>query len=149
MDEDFVVTPKQIDLVQASWVMVLPIKDSVANLFYGKIFDLDPGLQTLFRGDMKVQGRKLISFIGLAISSLGRVDNIIPGLRELGRKHLDYGVKDSDYDTFGAALIWALEQGLGEAFSVDVRNAWIQTYELLAGVMKDAAADEATYVSTD
>ncbi len=142
-------TPKQIGLMQASWAMVLPVKDSVTTLFYGRIFDLDPGLQTLFRGDMKVQGRKLLSFIGAAISSLGSVDNIIPGLQELGRKHLDYGVKDSDYDTFGAALIWALEQGLGEAFSVDVCDAWIQTYELLAGVMKNAAKDEATYVFTD
>ena len=142
-------TPKQIDLVQASWTMVLPIKDTVATLLYDRLFDLDPGLQTLFRGDMKEQGRRLILMIGVAVSSLGRMDNIIPGLQELSRRHAIYDVKDSDYDTFGVALIWALEQGLGEAFTVDVRAAWIQAYALLAGVMKVAAADEVTYGFTD
>ena len=142
-------TPKQIDLVQGSWTMVLPIKDTVATLFYGELFDLDPGLKTIFRGDMKEQGRKLIAMIGAAVCTLGRVDSIIPGLQELGRRHVDYGVKDGDYDTVGAALIWALEQGLGEAFTVDVRAAWTKTYELLASVMKETAADEVTYGFTD
>ena len=53
--------------------------------------------------------------------------------------HLDYGVKNSHYDTVGAALLWTLGQGLGDAFTADVESAWADVYNLLASTMKEAA----------
>jgi hemoglobin-like flavoprotein len=142
-------TPKQIDLVEASWTKILPIEDKIATFFYDKLFTLDPGLKALFVGDIDEQGRKLVSMIDVAVSSLGRVDTIVPDLQALIRRYVDYDFKDSDYDTAGIALIWALEQGLGDAFTADVRSAWIKTYALLAEVMKEALTDEVTYGFTD
>lgn len=142
-------TPKQIDLVEASWANILPTEDKIATFFYDKLFVLDPGLKTLFAGDINEQGRKLVSMIGVAVSSLGGVDTIVPDLQVLILRHVDYDFKDSDYDTVGIALIWALEQGLGDAFTADVRTAWIKTYALLADAMKEALTDEDTYGFTD
>jgi hemoglobin-like flavoprotein len=133
-------SPKQIDLVQASWTQLLPIRDTAADLFYGKLFELDPRLTGLFRGDMKEQGRKLTSMMGVFVAGLGRPATVAPMLHELGRKHGHYGVKESDYETVGIALIWALEQGLNGAFTVDVRNAWIETYAFFAEAMKQASS---------
>jgi len=59
----------------------------------------------------------------------------------MGANHVTYGVKDRDYNVVGAALLWTLEQGLGDAFTDEVRNAWGAVYEVLASVMKAGAAE--------
>lgn len=133
-------TPKQIELVQSTWKKVLPIADTAAEMFYARLFALDPAVKTLFKGDMKAQGRKLMSLISTAVNGLTRLDSIVPAVQDLGRRHVTYGVKDAHYDTVGAALIWTLEQGLGDAFTTEVKTAWATAYGVLAKTMKDAAA---------
>jgi hemoglobin-like flavoprotein len=129
-------TPMQVKLVQESWKHVLPIKDEAAQMFYGRLFELDPGLQVLFKGEMSEQRRKLMAMIGVAVNSLDRVDKLLPVLQELGRKHGDYGVEPKHYDTVGTALLWTLEKGLGPQFTTDVRAAWTETYGVLAATMQ-------------
>src|SRR6185436_4606236 len=107
-------TPEQVALVQGTWKKVLPISDTAAELFYGRLFSLDPSLKPLFKGDMKKQGRLLMTMLGTAVNGLGRLDAIVPAVQDLGRRHVKYGVKDQHYDTVGTALIWTLEQGLGD-----------------------------------
>lgn len=136
-------TPEQIELVKSSWAKVLPIADTAAELFYGKLFNLDPSLKPLFKGDMKEQGRKLMKMINTAVSSLDRLDAVLPGVQQLGIRHIAYGVKDEHYDTVGAALLWTLEAGLGEAFTTDTKAAWATVYGALADTMKTAAAEAA------
>ena len=132
-------TPEQITLVKDSWSQVIPIAETAAKLFYGKLFELDPALQPMFSGDMVEQGKKLTQMIGIAVDGLDRLDDIVPTVQELGVRHLEYGVKSSHYDTVGAALLWTLEQGLGEGFTPEVKSAWTDVYMLLANTMKDAA----------
>ena len=133
-------TPKQIELVQSSWKKVTPIADTAAELFYGRLFHLDPALQPLFKGDMKAQGRKLMGMISTAVNGLSNLPAIVPAVQDLGRRHVKYGVKDKDYDTVAGALVWTLGQGLGESFTPDVKEAWVTAYGVLAKTMKDAAA---------
>lgn len=135
-------TPQQITLVKTSWQKVLPISDKAAELFYGKLFEMDPTLEPLFSGDMTVQGRKLMLMINTAVNSLDRLDAIVPAVQGLGKRHVAYGVKDEHYDTVAGALLWTLEAGLGDAFTADVKEAWVRTYTILATTMKEAAAEE-------
>lgn len=135
-------TPEEIALVQGSWQKVVPIKDTAAELFYGKLFELDPTLRPLFVSDIKEQGRKLMTMISLAVNGLTRLDTLVPAVQDLGRRHVGYGVKDEHYATVATALVWTLEQGLGAAFTPDVKAAWVKTYGVLAGTMKSAAAAE-------
>lgn len=130
----------QVALVQESWKKVLPIRDQAAQLFYGKLFELDPSLRALFHGDIGEQGRKLMSMIGTAVVGLGRPDELIPALQALGARHGGYGVRDEHYDTVAAALLDTLRLGLGEAFTAEVKEAWVAVYTMLATVMKNAAA---------
>lgn len=137
------ITPEQISLVRDSWSRVVPIADQAAILFYGKLFELDPSLQPMFKGDMTEQGKKLMRMIGIAVDNLDRLEEVVPAVQELGVKHLEYGVKNSQYDTVGEALLWTLGQGLGDNFTTDVMSAWTDVYGLLAGTMKDAAREAA------
>lgn len=136
-------TPEQVVLVKNSWSLVTPIADKAAELFYSKLFELDPPLKSLFKGDMTEQGRKLMQMINTAVHSLDKLESIVPAVEKLGERHADYGVKDKDYDTVGAALLWTLETGLGEAFTMEVKEAWTETYSVLAQAMKTAAAKAA------
>ena len=130
-------------LVRDSWAKVVPISETAAELFYNRLFELDPSLRPLFRSDMTEQGRKLMGMITVAVNGLDRLDEIIPAVRALGKRHSGFGVTNDQYDTVAAALLWTLERGLGDAFTDDTRNAWIKTYTLLSTTMKEAAAQPA------
>ncbi len=129
----------QVALVRDSFAKVVPITDTAASLFYGRLFELDPALKPLFKGDMAAQGRLLMQMIATAVNALDRLETIVPAVESLGKRHADYGVAASHYDTVGTALLWTLGQGLGPAFTPEVKAAWTETYGILAGVMKKAA----------
>jgi hemoglobin-like flavoprotein len=130
---------EQKRLVQASFEQVLPIGEKAAQLFYARLFELEPDLRRLFRSDLKAQGRALMGMLWVAVDGLDRLDEIVPAVQNLGRRHAGYGVQAAHYDIVGQALLDTLERGLGPAFTEDVRDAWAAAYGLLAGVMRDAA----------
>ena len=133
-------TPEDVKRIQSTWALVIPIRDQVATLFYGRLFELDPALRKLFKTDLKSQGEKLTDMITVVVNGLTKLEAIVPAVQALGKRHVDYGVKDADYDTVGSALLWTLDKGLGAAFTPEVENAWAQAYGLLATTMKAAAA---------
>lgn len=133
-------THEQIALAQSSFAQVIPIADTAAALFYGRLFELAPELRPLFKGELQEQGRKLMRMIGLAVKGLDRWETLAPVLRDLGQRHEQYGVREQDYDTVGAALLWTLEQGLGPSFTPEVKAAWTAVYTQLAGAMQRATA---------
>jgi hemoglobin-like flavoprotein len=134
------VSPEQTSLVQQSFTQVVPIADAAAELFYGRLFELDPSLRQLFGGDMREQGRRLMQMITVTVRGLDRIETIVPAVQALGRRHAAYGVTNEHFETVAAALLWALEQGLGSAFTPEVAEAWASVYALLATTMKDAMA---------
>jgi len=136
-------TPEQVTLVKETWAEVVPISVQAADLFYGKLFELNPGYRTLFTGDMKKQGKMLMSMLNTAVTSLDRLEEIVPAVRALGERHVGYGVKEDDYNTVAEALLWTLGQGLGDGFTDEVKEAWTVTYMTLANVMIDAAREAA------
>jgi len=128
----------QITLVQQSFAQVAPIAGQAAEMFYQRLFETDPSLSGLFKGDMKEQGRKLMTMIAAAVRGLDNVETLVPVLQKLGARHGNYGVKASDYETVGGALLWTLERGLGPAFTNEVKAAWTAVYAVLAKTMIDA-----------
>jgi len=132
-------TPEKIALVRSSWQQVLPISDSAAKLFYGRLFELDPSLRRMFKGDMVEQGRKLMTMLNMVVTSLDNLAPLLGAVENLGRRHVGYGVTDAHYDTVGGALLWTLGKGLGEQFTPPVEAAWTEAYTTLASVMKQAA----------
>jgi methyl-accepting chemotaxis protein len=143
MNDDFeteeLLTKEQIRLVQTTFAMIEPIADDAAVMFYNRLFELDPSLKSLFSDDLTVQRKALMSTLKIAVKGLSDLDSIIPAVQQLGQRHTEYDVKDEDYGSMAQALLWTLEQGLGNEFTEDVKTAWTEVYMLLAGVMIDAA----------
>ncbi|MEP9352979.1 globin family protein [Xanthobacter sp. KR7-65] len=133
-------TPSQIDLIQDSFAKVVPIADTAAALFYGRLFEIAPEVKPLFKSDMTTQGQKLMGTLGVVVAGLRDLPSIVPAAENLARRHVAYGVQEAHYAPVGAALLWTLEQGLGEAFTPDVKAAWAEAYGVLSSVMIEAAA---------
>lgn len=136
-------TPEAVKLVQDSFEKVAPIADTAADIFYDRLFEIAPEVRAMFPADMKDQKIKLMQTLTVAVKSLHKVETIVPVVQDLGVRHIGYGVRPEHYDTVGAALLYTLEKGLGDDFTPEVKDAWTETYMLVAGVMKDAAAKAA------
>lgn len=128
-----------ISLVRESFDLVTPIAPQSAALFYANLFEADPPLRALFKGDLAVQGHSLMQMLETVVNLLDQPDVLMPALRDLGHRHAGYGVQSQHYDTVGAALLKTLRQGLGVAWGPDVEAAWAEVYGVLAGTMKEAA----------
>src|SRR5262245_46063984 len=135
------VTTAQKTLVQDTFATVATIADDAAILFYQRLFELDPSLQRMFRGDMAEQRKKLMQMLTAAVKGLDRLDQLVPVVQDLGRRHATYGVEDRHYETVRAALLWTREQGLGDAFTPEMKEAWATVYGILSTTMKDAARE--------
>ncbi len=128
-------TPDQVETIQNSFKLVAPISEQAAALFYGRLFEIAPDVKPLFRGDVTEQGRKLMATLGAVVNSLDKLDAILPAASVLAKRHVGYGVKAQDYTPVGAALLWTLEQGLGNAWTPDLAQAWSEAYTLLSDYM--------------
>jgi hemoglobin-like flavoprotein len=128
-------------IVKESFRKVAPIADQAAVLFYARLFELDPSLRPLFRGDIAEQGKKLMSMLGMTVAMLHRIDMVVPHLKDLGVRHAGYGVTEQHYATVGTALLWTLQKGLGPEFTPEVREAWTSAYSLIANTMIGAARE--------
>jgi hemoglobin-like flavoprotein len=125
----------QIDLVQSSFAKVAPIADVAAELFYGRLFEIAPEVRQFFRHDMRKQGQKLMMTLALVVGNLKNLSAIMPAVKTLAVRHVDYGVVPAHYNHVGEALIWTLQRGLGEAFTPETKAAWLSAYNALASIM--------------
>lgn len=128
-----------INLVQTTLAQVQLQAEAFTGLFYGRLFDQHPELRPLFTTDLSQQGGKLMATLQLAVTGLNRPQTIMAAIKQLGQRHVGYGVQDIHYHLMGEVLLWSLAQTLGDAFTPEVEAAWAEAYSLLAGLMKEAA----------
>ena len=132
-------TPHQIDLVRESWRRFAPPAPEAAIAFYHRLFELNPECRSLFGTiDLAYQGCKLMRMLDEIVRLLDQPEALIGEVARLGTRHAAYGVRDTDYGSVGAALLWMLEQELGPAFDAETRAAWAEAYLLIARVMRRA-----------
>jgi hemoglobin-like flavoprotein len=130
-------------LVRESWAQFQPVAERSAGFFYDKLFELDPQARRLFANtDMEAQGRKVMAMFTEIVRTIDRPEELIAEVADLGRRHVHYGVQDSQYDSVGIALLWTLEQGLGPTFTPEVRDAWTEAYLFVSSVLRRATTRE-------
>jgi hemoglobin-like flavoprotein len=133
------VNAPQQELVQTTFARLAVMPEVAGALFYERLFAANPSFRLLFKNDMRVQGVKLMTMLAMVVYKLHGPGELTPAVRELAVRHVGYGVKLSDYDALREALLWTLEQALGEDFNAAVREAWTICYDELAGEMTAAA----------
>ncbi|HEY3893541.1 MAG TPA: globin family protein [Bradyrhizobium sp.] len=128
-------TPDQIELVQQSFAKVAPISEQAAVLFYDRLFEIAPKVKSMFPADMTEQRTKLMATLAVVVNGLGNLESVLPAASALARRHVSYGAKAEHYPAVGAALLWTLQQGLGDGWTPEVAEAWATAYGTLSGFM--------------
>lgn len=132
-------------LIRDSWARLFPIRLTAAQIFYDRLFEIDPSAKVLFDAtSMPTQYEKFARTIDTLVQMLDFPANIIEDLQALARRHVGYGVTLEQYATVGAALLWALERGLGSDWTPEVARAWGELYLFIEGVMKREVSSKPT-----
>ena len=134
-------------ILRESWRLVAPIMDTAGDLFYRRLFELEPTYRKLFSDDMAAQKRKLMSMLSFAVRTadwpeekwaqdVTTEDDLFLVVLALGRRHaLLYKVPEEAFPTVREALLWTLNMGLGQAFTAEARAAWTKLYALMSATM--------------
>jgi hemoglobin-like flavoprotein len=136
-------TPQQIRLVRDSFAKIAPSHEAVSARFYENLFRIDPTLRPLFRGDLRVQGVKLIVALATVVRALDDLGAVMETLRDLGRRHVGYGAEPRHYEAVGSALLETLQECFGPAFNAPMREAWVTFFSTVSGAMTPAAGTPA------
>lgn len=124
-------------------VGLLPMKDlAPIDEFYRRLFELAPEVRPLFKGDIGLQGKKLSDMLGWTIAHLENPDELCKELRALGARHRDYGVEIDQYAPLGSALIWMFQQTLGDRFTLEMEDAWLEAYAFISSEMERGSREE-------
>lgn len=121
------------ELIRLSWSKVMASPKIGADLFYGRLFDVNPDLRPLFKGDMVSQGQKLVETINTVVDNLDA--DLSETVLKLGTRHQAYKVSPNDYDKVGNALLWMLEAMVGADFGQSTQTAWGKAYGQLTQQM--------------
>lgn len=128
-------TEEQIQLVQQSFAKVAPMSEQAAVLFYDRLFEIAPSVKALFPAEMAEQRRKLMATLAIVVNGLSNIEMILTAASSLATRHVSYGARPEHYPVVGEALLWTLEQGLGDEWTSEVADAWTAAYATLSGIM--------------
>lgn len=132
--------PPHKHLIRKSFATVEAHGSIAALIFYRRLFELDPELRPLFKGDIEVQAKKLTDMLGSLISLLEQGEALEAELEAMGARHAGYGVQDSHYATVGEALLTMVEEVLGDDYTAETEEAWTILYQAVEMLMKRGAA---------
>ena len=135
--------PTQIKLVQDSFAKVAPISEQAAMLFYDRLFEVAPAVRSMFPDDLSEQRKKLMTTLAVVVNGLSNLEAVLPAASALAKRHVPYGARPEHYPVVGGALLWALEKGLGDAWTPDLAAAWTAAYGTLSGYMISEAYPQA------
>jgi hemoglobin-like flavoprotein len=127
---------EEIKLIQYSFNTLTAKSKKAGEKFYKKLFEANPEMSKLFKGDMKEQAGALMRMVKTVVEGMNHPQIIIPAIQDLGRRHNEYGVAPEQYKIFGECLISTIEEELGNDFNAATKKAWQKLYDILADEMK-------------
>lgn len=133
-------TPEQLALVERSYDAILADGDRFSRRFYERLFERHPESRRLFPEDMAEQRAKLLMELGVLVTTIRHFDSFVARTKELGARHAGYGVRLTDYDHVGEALLGAFAEVLGDGATPALIEAWERAYDLVAETMLEGAS---------
>lgn len=129
------VTERHFEIVRENFALVAPKADVLVDSLYRNLFNMAPDYRAMFPEDLSGQRAKMVHMLSFMVSRLSNLEDLEKPLRNLGARHRDYGVTPDQYAVVGVALIHALEEVSGDAFTPAVREAWESVYGVISNAM--------------
>jgi hemoglobin-like flavoprotein len=132
-------------LLRESFSLVTEREPQLVNRFYEILFERHPQVRPLFgKNSGGRQAEMLRSALISVVDHLEDATWLEATLKELGAKHLDYGVTDEMYDWVGESLLATLAEIAGPDWIPELAAAWAEAYGAIAALMLRGAAERAT-----
>jgi methyl-accepting chemotaxis protein len=128
--------PRQILLIKISWSYLSGRLEEFGDTFYRILFDLEPSLRAVFKNDIVVQQEKFSAMVNHIVTHIQHTPALDPDLRQLGHRHLDYGVEPQHYDTVMIAFLLALEKRLKRKWDNETKEAWTMAFVYVVSQMR-------------
>jgi len=129
-------TSNQKNIIKSTFKDIKANELHISHSFYNYLFEIAPDIKILFKGPIEEQGKKLMAILSIAVENIDDLMPLIPGIKELGIRHMDYGVKAEHYPIVGKALLWTFENELKEKFTAAAEEAWAELYDIVATTMQ-------------
>ena len=126
--------------LENSFEKIKPQADEFVASFYENLFRLYPEAKPLFaHTDMAKQKKMLLSSLVLVVENLTKPAVLTETLQGLGARHVKYGALPEHYPLVGNALLTTFEQYLGDEWTEEVKQAWVQAYGAITELMLSGA----------
>lgn len=132
-------TSRQKQIIRQSFPAIREVAGPLSQLFYGRLFELQPGLRPMFRNDLAGQGLKLMEMLSTVVEHVDRLETLDPVLRELGKRHAGYGVLPQHYATVEQALLWSFGHAMEHEFDHELKCAWREVIAAVSAAMLEGA----------
>ena len=131
----------KIEMLEASFGAVAPKGNELTEVFYRNLFADFPAVKPLFGDvDMAEQKKKLLGSLKLTVENLRRPEKLVPALKDLGLRHLDYGAREDHYPAVGQTLLKSLREVAGDVWNQEFTDAWSEAFGEIAKTMLAGAA---------
>jgi hemoglobin-like flavoprotein len=124
-------THEAIVRVQRSYLL-LASQHPLAPIFYARLFVRSPATRALFPANMTAQHAHFNVALAMIVRNLEDLDALEEPLRDLGTRHVLYGVRGEDYVLFRSTLLEVLAECAGDSWSPGLREDW---WEALTSVI--------------
>jgi hemoglobin-like flavoprotein len=128
--------PRQILLIKVSWSYLSGRLEEFGDTFYRILFDLEPSLRAMFKNNMEAQQEKFSAMVNYIVAHIQHTPGLDPDLRQLGHRHIDYGVAPEHYDTVMIAFLLALEKRLKRKWDNETKEAWTMAFVYVVSQMR-------------
>jgi len=133
-----------VPLLRSSFDLVVERQPQLTRRFYEILFDRYPQTRPLFhRNQPELQEKMLTDALAAVMDRLDDAPWLTATLKQMGAKHLEYGVTDEMYGWVGASLLATLAEVAGKDWTPELEAAWTEAYGAIAGLMQAGAAEAA------
>ena len=134
----------RLDRLETSFQLLAPRGPELVDRFYAHLFSENPGVRPMFPKDMSGQKKKLLASLVLIIQNIRKTEALIEPLKEMVRRHVEYGTQPAHYPIVRDSLIGVMQDMAGSAWNQQLTEDWTAALNLVAGVMLEGAKEAAS-----
>lgn len=129
-----------VELLEQSFELVKPRSDEFVASFYNNLFTDYPASKPLFEhSNMTKQQQMLKGALVMVIENLRQPEVLSKALKGLGARHVKYGALPEHYPLVGNSLLKTLSEYAGNAWTPELKQAWVDAYGAITELMLDGA----------
>ncbi|MBA6262499.1 NO-inducible flavohemoprotein [Colwellia sp. Bg11-12] len=137
-------TEQHIPIIKSTIPLLENAGPALTKYFYQRMFLHAPELQNIFNMSNQANGKQQVALFEAIAAYAKNIENVAvlqSAVERIAQKHTSLNIQPEHYQVVGHHLIETLRELTGDAFSIDVEEAWTAAYQFLAQIFIDREAE--------